>query len=299
MEQMLIHPIYLHCNTLFRKTTLVNQMKKPLEDVKGSFIEGKFDSFSRPDIVLSSALNSFFGKILGSDSTKYMSMKWRIHDAIGSGSNEILLHLLPNLQTWMFDGSTSDDDRAPSSKKIGSSHRLKFLFCKLISAIACRDNPLILVLDDLQWADEMTLDVIRMVMTDPDIGYFLLVGCYRDNEVNMSHPLMVKLRAIQERGISITPIKVGPIGRECANTMVSEKLCLPPSLSRPFSSVVHSKTGGIVMFIMRFLASLNNEGDLSYSMSHRRWVYDLKQVSMKEIRDDGKSMPTFCMILLP
>ena len=131
----------------------MNQIKKPLIDLNGCFIEGKFDKFACPDTVLAGALNSFFGNVLKTNTGSiHMSMKWRIHDAIGSGSNSAVLDILPNLQKLMADDSVAHQNLAPSSKVkgIGSSHRLKFLFCKLIGAIACRAQPLILFLDDLQ-----------------------------------------------------------------------------------------------------------------------------------------------------
>jgi len=271
------------------KSTLVNQIKKPLMEMNGCFIEGKFNKSIRPDTVLASALNSFFGVMLETNAgTMNVSLKWRIHDAIGSGSNNMLLEILPNLQKWMADGSVAPECLALTSavKGIGSSHRLKFMFCKLIGAIACRAHPLTLFLDDLQWADEMTLDIIRMMMTDPDIQHFLFLGCYRDNEVKLSHPLTEKLHALQEQGISIIPIKIGPIEKECVNKLLSEVLCLPPSLCRPLSNVVHSKTSGIILFILRFLASLNSEGELWFSMNNRRWMYDLEQIRLKEIHGD-------------
>lgn len=120
--------------------------------MNGCFIEGKFDKSARPDTVLASSLNSFFGNILETNTgNKHMSMKWRIHDAIGSGHN-ILFEILPNLNKWMTDGSVATESLAPSSsaKVMGLSHRLKFMFCKLVGAIACRAHPLILFLDDLQ-----------------------------------------------------------------------------------------------------------------------------------------------------
>jgi len=158
-----IHLLFF--DLVFRKSTLVNQIKKPLSDINGCFVEGKFDKSILPDTVLASALNSFFGRIAEAHNggSMHMSMKWRIHDAIGSGSsNNVLLEILPNLQKWLADGSSSvaaSGISAPSSvvKGIGSSHRLKFMFCKLIGAIACRAHPLVLFLDDLQWADEMTV----------------------------------------------------------------------------------------------------------------------------------------------
>ena len=84
-----------------------------------------------------------------------MLMRWRIHDAIGSGNNQ-LMEAIPNLQKLMHEGYKCDQDRATGVGRMGSSHRLKFMFCKLIGAIACKAQPLVLFLDDLQWADEMT-----------------------------------------------------------------------------------------------------------------------------------------------
>lgn len=172
--------------------------------------------------MLSSALNNFFGKIMenGSSSSKQMSLRWRIHDAIGSG-NSVLFKAIPNLRKLMAeDKETSSStlsyrdgtaSRSGRSAMLSSSHRLPFLFCKLISAIACKAHPCVLFLDDLQWADEMTLDVMRVVMTDPDVHHFLFIGAYRDNEVNLSHPLTEKLNNLKEQGVNVINISVGPI----------------------------------------------------------------------------------------
>lgn len=139
----------------------------------------------------------------------------------------------------------------------------------------------------------MTLDIMRMVITDQDIQHFLFLGSYRDNEVSSSHPLSVKLlSAIQEQGIKVVPIKVGPVNVGVCNTLLSELLCLPPSLVRPLATVVHRKTGGIIMFIIRLLSSLNDKGDLRYSFNDRRWTYDLEEISVKEVYDDVVSLMT-------
>lgn len=153
------------------KSTLVNQIKKPLKDLNGCFIEGKFNKHAHPDSILGSALNLFFGNILEANKNEFMSMKWRIHDAIGNaGSNSVLLEILPNLKKWMADGSVATEQLPQSSyvKGIGSSHRLKFMFCKLIGAIASKSHPLVLFLDDLQWADELTVRSVQF--TEPGSG---------------------------------------------------------------------------------------------------------------------------------
>ncbi|KAL7532855.1 hypothetical protein ACHAXR_004895 [Thalassiosira sp. AJA248-18] len=277
------------------KSTLVNNVRDTLTD-RTHFIEGKFVKSGRPDAVLAYALDSFFSKIIDDDASYnvYTSMKWRVQDAIGSVNGSVLLQIIPNLRKWLAQGNASAKGLESTPKGIGSSHRLKFMFCKLIGAIAFKGYPLILYLDDLQWADSTTLDIIRMVMTDPNTHHFIFLGSYGDNEVGPSHPLAAKLKAIQEQDIRIVAIKVvtarlaftslsafhdqtisldlpfwslGPIEKDFVTTMLSDALCLPPSLCRPLSSIVHSKTGGIMLFILRFLASLNDEGLLWYSMT--------------------------------
>jgi len=268
------------------KSTLANQIKKPFVDKGGYFIRGKFEKADRPDSVLSSALDSFFGKLIEADTTHvHQSTKWNIRDSIGNASG-----FIPNLQKWLAeekDNHTEGIPLLPSKKKAAiSSIRLKFLFCKIIGAIACKAHPVILFLDDLQWADEMTLDIIRMMMIDPDIHHFLFLGSYRENEVNGSHPLTKKLHDIKEQGTKIVTIKVGQIERECVNTLLSETLCIPPSLCQPLSTVVHNKCCGIILFIWKFLAYLHDEGLLLFSMTHRQWLYDLDKIRLEQIHQD-------------
>lgn len=134
-----------------RKSSLVRQMKKPLESVNGYFIEGKFDKLSRPDSILASALNTFFGNLLDFDTESDGTMKWRIVSAIGSSCDNVLFDILPNMHKWLVNGDIATGSQFPSSNVKGrSSHRLKYMFCKLVSAIACRAHPLILYLDDIQ-----------------------------------------------------------------------------------------------------------------------------------------------------
>jgi len=244
--------------------------------------------------VLTAALDTFFGILFDKsrDNPKQMMLlRWRIHDAIGSGS-DALLNIIPNLQKLM----TMGDEHNPSShstrgyntsKRRGDiGIRMKYLLVKLIGALSHRSHPLVLFLDDLQWADAMTLDVIRMIMTDPDIEHFLFIGCYRDSEVGLAHPLTSSLNDIQNQGTNVITIKLGQIEKECVNSLVSDALCLPPSLCVRLSTVVHRKTGGIVLFVLKFLKSLNEEGLLWFSMSSRRWEFDLNRIKVREISDD-------------
>ena len=164
------------CFPHHRKSSLVHQMKKPLENVNGYFIEGKFDKLSRPDTILASALNTFFGNLLESNAENDGTMKWRVVAAIGSSSDNVLFEILPNLHKWMINGDVATESQFPNSHAKGrSSHRLKYMFCKLVSAIACRAHPLILYLDDIQCKfDEPSCLLIVLLFLHPQIYLYFL-----------------------------------------------------------------------------------------------------------------------------
>lgn len=304
---LIIVEIYLlmpHAHTYYRftpdsKSTLIHQAMKTVKDTGGFAIEAEFNKSSRPDTVLTSALNVFFGEIRNKvKEHSFVSMRWRIKDAIGTSGYDVLMEAIPNLYSLLRDGdASSTDDLSQESSKPRSSTRLKFMLCKLIGAISTREHPLVLVLDDLQWADSsLTLDVMRMILVDPDIKYLLLFGAYRDDEVvSMSHPLMETIREIQQCGVNFVSIKLGQIEKESINSLISDALCLPPRLCKSLSTVVHNKAGGIIMFVLRFLSSLNDEGLLRYSMSSRRWEFNLEKIQYKEISDDVVQLMTHQM----
>lgn len=146
-----ISPTVISIYLCRRKSTLVKQIKEPLADKNGLFIEGKFDSSARPDKVLASALDSFFADINASNATEnaYMSMRWRISDAVGSGVS-CLYGSIPSLRQFMGDGTEVGSSERRKIAGNSLDQRLKYMLCKLISAISCRFQTLVLVLDDLQ-----------------------------------------------------------------------------------------------------------------------------------------------------
>ena len=110
-----------------------------------------------------------------------------------------------------------------------------------------------------------------MMVTDPDIRYCLFVGVYRDNQPSSTQRLKKLFDGMQEQGVSLMSIKIGPIEKEYVNAFLSETLCLPPRLCQPLSTSIRSKTGGIALFVMNFLKSLNEENLLWFDSSSRRW----------------------------
>ena len=135
--------------------------------------------------------------------------------------------------------------------------------------------------------------------TDPDIKYVLFLGCYRDKDVDRNHPLTTKLREIQKHRTILTKVKLGQIEKECITSLISEALYLPPKLCLPLSNVCHGKTGGIILFVVQFLKLLNEEGLLWFSLSSRRWEFDMTRIKSRSVSENVVQFMAQKMKLLP
>lgn len=281
-------------NDVTRKSTIANRSLNTFSNCYGLTIEVKFNIFTQQDSVVASSLNSFFAKLAGMSNDVFDSMRRRIHDAIGL--DRAMFDAVPSLLTFLQQGCTEDLTPIFGGTMSG---RFEHKLCRLITAIPSNDHPLILFLDDLQWADQISLELLWMLMLDPSMKHFGLLGCYRDNEVDPYHPLIQKLRMIQDQGVTLTSIHVGPIERESVNDLVSDAVSMPPSLVRPLSSVVYQKAGGMILFVIRFLRSLRQDGLLYFCMTSHQWKWDLAEIKSKQISEDVVRHTTSQMALLP
>lgn len=251
------------------KTSLVNQLIKPLENANGYFVRGKFDVRTRTDSVIFTALDTFYSDIIKEGREDIQrEMRSCILKNVGSGCR-VLMKSIPSLATFLEGYYVEDTDTA--FNPAATDQNWKYLLCKLIAASSSKTRPLAVFLDDLQWSDETSLEVIRMMVTDPDIKYCLFVGVYRDNQSSSTKRLKKLLYGMQEQGVSLMSIKIGPMEKESINTLISETLCLPPRLCLPLSTMIHNKTRGIALWVLDFLKSLNEEGLLWFNFSSRRW----------------------------
>ena len=85
------------------------------------------------------------------------------------------------------------------------------VFRRFLSALARPEHPLALFLDDLQWLDAATLELLENLAADQDVRHILLVGAYRDNEVGPAHPLMRTIEKIRDAGARVQEIVLAPL----------------------------------------------------------------------------------------
>ena len=163
--------------------------------------------------------------------------------------------------------------------------RFQLVFRRFISAFT-REHPLALFLDDLQWLDAATLDLMEDLLTHPDVKDLMLIGAYRDNEVDPAHPLMRKLQAMRQAGAILQDIVLAPLTRDDLEQLIADSLHCEPGRAGPLAGLVEEKTTGNPFFAIQFISALFEEGLLIFDHVEGQWSWDLNRIHAKGYTDN-------------
>ncbi|MEG4405647.1 AAA family ATPase [Microcoleus sp. MON2_D5] len=264
------------------KTAVVNEVHKPIVRQRGYFIKGKFDQFQRtlPFTVFVQAFRDLMGQVLSETDAKVEQWKWEILAALGENA-QVIVEVIPELERII-------GQQAPVPELSGSAgqNRFNLLFEKFIQVFTTKDHPLVIFLDDLQWADSASLKLIQLLMSDVDNCYLFLIGAYRDNEVFPSHPLMLTLAEIQKTEAKVNTITLAPLDRADVNCLVANTLACSTALAQPLTQLVYQKTQGNPFFSTQFLKSLHEDGLIEFNFYLRYWQCDIARVRTLALTDD-------------
>ncbi|HTG16342.1 MAG TPA: AAA family ATPase, partial [Blastocatellia bacterium] len=263
------------------KSSVVNELHKALVPPQGLFASGKFDQYKRdiPYATLAQAFQSLI-RLLLSKSEKELS-KWRdaLREALDP-NGQLIVDLVPDLK--LIIGEQPPVPELPSQDAQG---RFQLVFRRFISVFT-REHPLALFFDDLQWLDAATLDLMEDLLTRPDVQHLMLIGAYRDNEVNLTHPLMRKLEEIRQAGAIVQDVVLTPLAPEDLRQLVADSLHCEPERAKPLAQLIHDKTGGNPFFAIQFLSALAEENLLTFDHGERRWSWDLNRIHAKGYADN-------------
>src|SRR5271168_3680525 len=242
------------------KSSVVNELHKALAPPRGLFASGKFDQYKRdvPYATLAQSFQSLVRHILGRGEVELGEWRGSLRDALGANGS-LIVNLVPELEL-VIGKQPPVADLPPQDAK----NRFQMVFRRFLGVFACKEHPLALFLDDLQWLDAATLDLIEHLVTHSEVRYLLLVGAYRDNEVDRAHPLVRTLEAIRDAGARVHEIVLAPLRIEDVGQLVVEALHCEPERARPLAHLVQEKTGGNPFFAMQFLTALAEEGLLAF-----------------------------------
>ena len=262
------------------KTAVINEIHKPVTRQKGYFIKGKFDQFNR-NIPLSAfvqAFQSLTGQLLSESDQQLQNWKSKILEALGSQA-QVLLEVIPGLEHII-----GSQPPAPELSGTAAQNRFNLLFQKFIQVFTTAEHPLVIFLDDLQWADPASLQLLKVLMKDQ--GYLLMLGAYRDNEVSVAHPLVLTLQELEQSQATANTITLGPLTTQHLNQLIADTFHCLPELALPLTKLVHQKTQGNPFFTTQFLRTLHEEGHITFNASYCHWECDLTQINILALADD-------------
>ena len=264
------------------KSAVVNELHKPLVPPRGLFASGKFDQYKRdiPYATLAQAFQSLVRPLLSKNEDDLREWRDALREAL-EPNGLLIVDLVPELKHVI--GEQPPVPELPPSE---AQRRFQLVFRRFIGVFARPEHPLALFLDDLQWLDAATLDLLEDLLTSTDLQHVLLIGAYRDNEVDATHPLVRKLDAIRQAGAAVQDIVLTPLGRDDLGQLLADSLRCEPERSAPLAELIHEKTTGNPFFAIQFIAALADEGLLSFDYGERRWVWDLSRIHAKGFTDN-------------
>jgi PAS domain S-box-containing protein len=264
------------------KSSVVNELHKVLLPSRGLFASGKFDQYKRdiPYATLAQAFQSLLRSLLGQSEAKLGRLRDALLEALGP-NGQLIVDLVPELEV-VIGTQPPVADLPPRDAK----NRFQMVFRRFLGVFARQEHPLTLFLDDLQWLDAATLDLLESVFADAEVRNLLMVGAYRDNEVGPAHPLLRTLESIRNTDARVHGIVLAPLGLDDVGRVVADALHCEPERARPLARLVQEKTGGNPFFAIEFFTELAEEGLLTFDPAARAWQWNMDRIRAKNYTDN-------------
>jgi predicted ATPase/serine phosphatase RsbU (regulator of sigma subunit)/serine/threonine protein kinase len=264
------------------KSALVHEVHKPMTEKQGYFAAGKFDQYQRniPYLAITQAFNALCDYLLTESDAQLNHWRQIILNAVGP-NGQVLIDVIPHLESII--GSQ------PAVAQVGPSeaqNRFNFVFQNFFRAISQADHPLILFIDDLQWADLASLNLLKILMMDHENGYFLLIGAFRDNEVEPTHPLMLMIDEFVKAQVIVNSISIPNLTFSDVNKLIAESLGCSIIRAQALTQLVYDKTHGNAFFTTEFLHSLYQQELLVFDFKQRQWQWEVSQITALDITDN-------------
>jgi len=264
------------------KSSVVNELHKALVPPRGLFASGKFDQYKRdiPHATLAQAFQSLVRQLLARSDADLSPWREALREALGQ-NGQLMVELVPELKIII-----GDQPPVPDLSPQQAQRRFQLIFRRFISVFAQPEHPLALFLDDLQWLDAATLDLLEDLFIQRDVGHLMLIGAYRENEVDAAHPLVQKLDAVREAGALVQHITLAPLTDEHLGRLLADALRCNPEAVGPLAKLVRDKTGGNPFFAIQFLSALAEEKLLAWDHGTTRWSWHLDRIQAKGYTDN-------------
>ena len=263
------------------KTRLIQELQHPIVKHRGYFTSGKYDAYQKniPYSALVQALRNLVRTFLTESDERLAYWKERIQEAVGNNGS-ILIDVIPELEILI--GPQSEAKPLPPMEQL---NRFRDVFDKFLACLASRKHPLTLFVDDLQWCDTASFDFLTNTLDNyREHPYLFLMGVYRCNEVDTSHPLFKLIRKSKEKGWPLKEIRLGPLKVKHCHEMVSGILESSEPQTKTLADFIYTLSEGNPLFVSEILSYMYNE-DLLFLDREGKWNWDIDKIRQS-------SMPT-------
>ncbi|WP_448267348.1 diguanylate cyclase domain-containing protein [Nostoc sp. DSM 114159] len=264
------------------KSALVRSLYKPITARRGYFISGKFDQFERniPYFAVVDAFAGLVKQLLGEPDAILQQWRERLLDALGS-NGQVVIDVIPDAELIIGP--------QPPPPELGASeaqNRFNLVFQRFIQACCSQEHPLVLFLDDMQWADLATLNLLEKLLGNSQIKYLLPIVAYRDREVSVGHPLNLAIAQLQRQEVNLEQITLAPLPLEQIEQLIAETLQQDTEMVGGLAQLAIRKTEGNPFFTSEFLKTLYSENLLTFNHNLKQWQWDLRQIEAMRFTDN-------------
>ncbi len=264
------------------KTALIRETYIPVTRQDAFFVSGKFEQFqgATPYSGWLQALGNLLDYVLAETGERMEAWRQRVGERVG-GNAAALAPFLPQLETLL-----GPQPAPPELPPLEARERFHESFRQLVETFSSSPQPLVVFLDDLQWADPASLRLIEALYRHADPAHLLLILAYRDNEVSDSHPLMLMLNRLPaESAFRCHWKSLGPLEREDLEAMIADALHLGREDVTTLAGEIHRKTAGNPFFVWQLLNSLRDNHWLWFDTRAQRWRWRLQALRNIEFAD--------------
>lgn len=264
------------------KTALIHEFHKPLLARKGYFITGKFERLRRntPYTAIITAFKGLIKEILSESNDCIQKWKEKIISAVGI-NGRLLTNLLPNLE--LIIGSQPDVAELDTEQ---GKNRFNFVFLKFVGVFAGAGSPVVLFLDDLQWADPDSFDLIEMILTNDDLKNLSMIASFRHDEVSAVRNLMEMVKRIEKKNAETDKINLETLPEKAIHQFLADLLKHPENQALvELGQLIHKKTNGNPFFVKQFLQTLHDE-KLIFLGTNKKWQWDISAIETLKITDN-------------
>ena len=264
------------------KSALVQEIYKPITERCGYFIAGKYDQFQRniPYAAIVQAFRFLVQQLLSESATQLNQWRENLLAALGS-NGQLIIDVIPEVEL-IVGPQPSIANLEPTEMQ----NLFNLVFQNFVSVFCQASHPLVIFLDDLQWADSASLNLLELLMSDNQIQYLFLIGAYRDNEVSLIHPLTITIDKLKNQGVAINQIILEPLNLQEVTHLIAETLSQAPSQVQSLAELIMNKTQGNPFFFNEFFKALYQNNLLTFDWQQGRWQWDIAKIEKRCITDN-------------